>query len=59
MFNTSATTLTKPFVVTRFDGEEIKILNSYETYAEADDAYTRYCNKFPNACIDIDDLRNL
>ena len=59
MFNTSASTLSKPFVVTRFDGDEIKILNSYETYQQADEAYTRYCNKFPNACIDIDDLRNL
>lgn len=59
MFNTSANTITKPFAVTRFDGEEIKILNSYATYAEADDAYTRYCDKFPNACIDIEDLRDL
>lgn len=51
--------MTKPYTVTRFDGEEIKTLGRYETYWQADAAYTRYCNKFPNACIDIDDLRDL
>ena len=59
MFNTSKRAFAKPFVVTRIDGlGEVKILNSYETHAEADAAYDHYCNKFPNACIDLDDLRS-
>ena len=55
----SMTSSAKPFAVTRFDGDDVKVLNRYETYDQADAAYVRYCEKFPNACIDIDDLRSL
>lgn len=53
-------TFKKPFTVTRFnDDGTIKVLGRYETYDQADEALDRWCAKFPNAAIDIDDLRNL
>jgi len=53
-------TFTKPFTVTRFnDNGSIKILGKYATLSEAREAFDRWSAKFPNAAIDIDDLRNL
>ena len=55
----ASSTIAKPFVILRLDGEESQTLGRYATYAQADEAYDYYCNKFPNAWIDIEDLRNL
>jgi hypothetical protein len=49
----------KPFVVANYLEDDIKILGSYSTYAEADEAFDYFSERYPYACIDIDDIRNL
>ena len=57
---TNEITFAKPFTVTRFNEDgSVKILGRYATYEKADEALDRWCDRFPNAAIDIDDLRNL
>ena len=47
----------KPYVVASYEQDEVIILGSYKTYQQADAAYDKFCEKFPYACIDIDDVR--
>ena len=58
MLNTAV--FEKPYVLAMYsECGDIKILGSFDNYNEADEKLDYYSNKFPNACIDIDDMREL
>lgn len=51
--------ITKPYVIAMFMEDDVKILGNYNTYEEADSKYDYFCEKYPYACIDIENVCNL